>query len=521
MTIGKKIVQATTIVTAISLLVKGMGFFEKLLLAYFFGTGIQVDAYLVAYTIPFSAFIVLRDVIAPAFVPTFLHTRRASEGDGWRLFSITGTVLLLLLSAVAAAGMFLAGPLISLTAPGFSGAQLELAINLTRILMPALLLLGLSTLTTAVLHAQKRFTLPALGLASFRAGPLLFLLALGSVPAMAIGVVVGSLGKLFVETWGLRRHVRRIRPSLNLAFEPVQTVGRLAAPLLVALSLSLFVGPLVDNAFASQAGVGGVSALAFARKIVETLTTILPYTLGLVLLPFSSEMAAGKDERALASTLSRSVRALTVLFLPVTIGLVLLREPFVRLLFERGAFTASSTQLTAGPLLFYALGLLPFALEVIVIQFFFARRDTLTPVITDVVAFGLNVALIPPLQAILGLGGIALAATIAKTLKVLALLVLFGRQVPAFQLRTLGPFAAKMAAACVGTIAALLILLPSASRPGPNSDLLVQATYLVTGGLVGGATFLLSAYVLNVDELRDLWQQGRDWIRGWRRNGHG
>ena len=518
MTTGKKIIQATTIVTVISLLVKGMGFVEKLLLAYFFGTGMQVDAYLVAYTIPFSAFIVLRDVIAPAFLPTFLHTRRSSEQDGRRLFSITGTVLLILLGVAVVAGVLLAEPLISLTAPGFSGAQLEMAVRLTRIILPALLLLGLSTLTTAVLHAQKRFTLPALGLASFRAGPLVFLLALGSVPGMALGVVVGSLGKLLIETIGLGDYVRRIRPSLDVTFGPVQTVGRLAAPLLVALSLSLFVGPLVDNAFASRVGVGGVSALAFARKIVETLTTILPYTLGLVLLPFSAEMAAGKDQHALARTLSRSVRALTILFLPVTAGLVLLREPFVRLLFERGAFTASSTQLTAGPLLFYALGLLPFALEVIVIQFFFARRDTLTPVITDVAAFVLNVALIPPLMAVFGLGGIALATTLAKALKVLALLVIFGRQVPEFRLAALGPFAGKMALACLATVAALLPLLPIGARLGPDSGLAAPAAYLIAGGMVGGGAFVLSAYALKVDELRALWRQGWAWLQGRRRS---
>ena len=137
-----------------------------------FGTGIEVDAYLVAYTIPFSAFIVLRDVIGPAFLPTFLRTRRQSEADGWRLFGTVGTVLVLLLGAATVAGMLAAEPLISLTAPGFAGEQRRWPYDLTRLVMPALLLLGLSTLTTAVLHADKRFTRPALGQAVFRVGPL-------------------------------------------------------------------------------------------------------------------------------------------------------------------------------------------------------------------------------------------------------------------------------------------------------------------------------------------------------------
>jgi putative peptidoglycan lipid II flippase len=461
---GKKIVQATAVVTAIVLVVKGLGFVEKLLLAYFFGTGYLVDAYLVAYSLPFSAFIVLREVVEPSFLPTFLRTWRASAQDGVRLLAIAGTVLLILLGLAMAAGILLAEPLISLSAPGFGGEQRDLAVQLTRLIMPALLFLGLSTLTTAVLHAQKRFTLPALSLASFRAGPLILLLLLGGVQGLALGVVLGALGKLLIEGLGLGKDLRHLRPSLDLAFAPLRTVGRLAAPLLVALSLSLFVGPLVENAFASKAGAGGVSALAYARKIAETLTTTLPYTLGLVLLPFSAEMAAGKDAGALARTLTAAVRALVLLFLPVTLGLMVLRAPFVRLLFERGAFDAASTQLTAGPLLFYALALLPFALEVIVVPFFFARQDTLTPVVADVVAFALNVALIPLLMAAFGLGGIALAAALAKAVKVMALLILFGRRVPAFRAR---PLPGADAAGCPGhggSPVGRAVLWPAAGR---------------------------------------------------------
>jgi putative peptidoglycan lipid II flippase len=507
----KRIVQATTVVTVIALLVKGLGFAEKLLLAYFFGTGIEVDAYLVAYSIPFSAFVVLREVVEPAFLPTFLRTLRLSGRDGWRLFSIVGTLLLLLLGAATVAGLSGAGPLISLTAPGFSGQQRDLAVQLTCLAMPALLLLGLSTLTTAALHAQKRFARPAFGEASYRAGPLLLFLLFGGVQGLVLGLICGALGKLAIEALGLRRHRHLIRPALDLAFTPLRTVGRLAAPLLVALFLSLFIGPLVENAFASKVGVGGVSALAYARKIAETLTTILPYTLGLVLLPFSAEMAAGQDSRALASTLAGAVRVLALIFLPVTLGLAVLREPFVRLLFERGAFTAESTQLTAGPLLFYALALLPFALEVIVVQFYFARQDTLTPVITDLITFVLNVALIPLFMVPFGLGGIALAAAIAKALKVLALLLLFERRLKAFRFASLGRFAGQMALASLATAAILLIFRLIGGTMADGQGLAGLVAYLAASGALGGITFVAVAYQLRVEELHTLWRRSRLW----------
>jgi putative peptidoglycan lipid II flippase len=115
--LNKKIIRATTVVTAIILIVKGLGFLEKILLAYFFGTGLQVDAYLVAYSIPFSAYVVLREVVKPAFLPTFLRIRHASERDAWRLFAAIGVPLLILLGAVTLAGILLTDPLISLAAP--------------------------------------------------------------------------------------------------------------------------------------------------------------------------------------------------------------------------------------------------------------------------------------------------------------------------------------------------------------------------------------------------------------------
>jgi putative peptidoglycan lipid II flippase len=212
--------------------------------------------------------------------------------------------------------------------------------------------------------------------------------------------------------------------------------------------------------------------------------------------------------------LTGSVRGLTLLFLPVTMGLVVLREPFVRLLFERGAFTATSTQLTAGPLLFYAVALLPFALEVIVVQFFFARQDTLTPVITDIAAFVLNVALIPPLMAAFGLGGIALAVALAKALKVLALLSVFGRRIPEFRLRSQLPFAGQMALASLVTAVAFGACQWLAGGLAEGRGLLALMVYLLAAGVLGGLAFFLVAYLAGVEEVRSVWHRGWDLIRG-------
>jgi peptidoglycan biosynthesis protein MviN/MurJ (putative lipid II flippase) len=156
---------------------------------------------------------------------------------------------------------------------------------------------------------------------------------------------------------------------------------------------------------------------------------------------------------------------------------------------------------------------LPFALEVVVIQFYFARQDTLTPVIADVAAFALNVALIPPLMAVFGLGGIALATTVAKALKMLALLILFERQEPAFRFASLAPFAGRMALASLAATAALLALQPLSRHLADGQGLIALVVYLIGGGVFGGGAFVIAAYLLKVDEIRDLWRWGRTWCR--------
>jgi peptidoglycan biosynthesis protein MviN/MurJ (putative lipid II flippase) len=135
-------------------------------------------------------------------------------------------------------------------------------------------------------------------------------------------------------------------------------------------------------------------------------------------------------------------------------------------------------------------------------------------VIADVAAFALNVALIPLLMAVYGLGGIALAAAVAKALKVLALLILFGRRVPSFRLRALGPFAGQMLLASLAATAMLLALQLAQGRflSPSGAGLVALLAYLAVGGLLGGGVFYIAAYLLRVDEVRSLWRQVRTFI---------
>lgn len=360
---AKSIIQATVIVATITILCKILGFVEKLLLAYYFGTGVEVDAYIVAFSVPFFSFIVLREVLEPAFVPTFIRVcKERGERGGWKLASVIANALAIGLGAMIIIGLVAAPSLASILAPGFTDEGRALTIKLIRMILPALLFMGLSSLTTAILHAHKRFTLPAVSEAVFRAAPLLFFYALSGLTGLVIGVVIGALGKLTLQTLGLWRRLKSYLPSLDLRYSPVQRVGLLATPLFFGSFLSYLVWPFVDNIFASTLPPGSVSALAFAKKMVETLTLIFPYALGVVIFPFFSELALKTDRQGLSQALTGAMRAMIFICTPITIGLISLRVPIIRLLFERGEFDFASTQLTASPLMYYSLGLIAFSL---------------------------------------------------------------------------------------------------------------------------------------------------------------
>jgi len=494
---ARRIIQATGVVTAITLAYQALGFGEKLLLAYYFGMGIEVDAYLLAFSIPFFSFIVLSETVEPALLPTFLSLGE----ETWRLVRTLGTVLFSGLMLVVGLALLLAQPLAALVAPGFWGEGRSLLVELVRLAVPALVLLGLSTLTTTALHAQKRFALPAMGIFVFRLGPLLLFYLWGGVKGLALGIVMGALGKLALEWGGLRRP-DIFRPSLELSYPPLRKVGRLAAPLFLGFVLSLLVAPLVDSAFASTLGAGRVSALIFAKKIVETITTTLPLSLGVVLLPFSSEMALGDKREELRAILRGSVRGIVLIFAPFTVALLLLAVPVTRLLFERGQFDATSTGLTATALIYYSWGLIPFSLEVVLARFYYAFSDTLTPVILEFLAFGLNILLILALIGSLSLGGIGLAASLAKGFKVALMFILLRRKVGSLGLREYLPFLGR-----VGLATLAMGLAMGGAREGLGSPIaplgfLGQMGYLSLTLAAGGVSFLASLFLLRLEEVR-------------------
>ena len=278
-------------------------------------------------------------------------------------------------------------------------------------------------------------------------------------------------------------------------------MARLMAPL-VPGTISIESRRLIDNFFASKFQVGSVSALAFGYKLIEFTYVAIAEPLAVVVLPYFSDLAIKQQRDTLSDTVFTTLRTIILIFTPMAVCLFMLRYPVVRVLFERGAFDAESTQLTVTALTYYALGLVSFAVEILLAQTYFSLSDTLTPAMFEVLTLAIHIGLILLLQGNLGHGAIALAFTFSKTLKVLILYGLLTRKLADIQLKTNVGFLAKLTLA-VGIMASLMWgyqvwFVAQFTLPA----FVGQALLIVTSGGFGCLVFFASIFLLKVREIR-------------------
>jgi murein biosynthesis integral membrane protein MurJ len=420
------IVRASLVISGITMLVKIAGYAEKMLLAYYWGTGYEADAYNAVFAFIFSIFVFFREIIEPGFLHTFLKVKHASgEKKSWHVFFSVfwiifpaGTVVLLCL-------FLFPDQVVHGVLPGFSGARFELTSGLIRYASFACIFMIPSTLTYITLTACKRFTSAAVGDLAFKlviVAGILLLAGHTSIYSAIYGMVFGAAVKLAIHGIALRKfffieNISGIRSSY------VRTVWILAWPLLIGIIFSQ-ISTLTDNVFASYLQEGSISALNYAKKVVELPVVIFPYAISIVVFPFFSELHIEKDMRRLRKLLGETLKWIAIVFIPLAILLFFFSDTVTQLIFQRGAFDGSSTGLTSAPLAVYALGMPAFAIETVLVIFYFSIADTKAPVFTGIGCVIINIAFTWILIRYVGYTGIAWGLVVSKTLKVIILLYL-------------------------------------------------------------------------------------------------
>jgi putative peptidoglycan lipid II flippase len=487
-----------------------LGLGREVILANAFGTGREMDAYVSSFRIPDLLFlVVMAGSFGAAFIPVFgEYLTNGDQERAWRLASAVLTwagIGIVVLSAIC---FVLARPLMFLVAPGFDDETTDMAVNLMRILLLSPVFLGFGIASKGILEAHHQFTLPALA-------PLIYNIAIivGAVffvddygiYAVGWAVIFGALGHFLIQVPGLIRAGIRFRPTISRQVEGLSEVARLLGPRVIGLAAFQF-NFIAVNAFASTSADEHVSAINYAWQLLMLPHGVLALSISTVVFPSLAAMHSRGDTDGFRSMLDRALRPLLFLSVPASIGLLLLREPIVRVIFESGNFDGSSTQLVIAPLAWFALGLIGYALHEILTRVFYATRDTRTPVVTGVLTVILNLLLCMLFIDTLGYTGLALALS-ATTAAEALILLLFLRQ-------RIGPvFASGFAGwllrvAGAGAVMAVVILttgnlLERALEEAGSTHLPSYLLFAYAMGLYV-LSFILAAYVLRIPELQQM-----------------
>jgi putative peptidoglycan lipid II flippase len=421
--LGKKVsARSAGIVSMAVLCSRILGLLREVLLARFFGGGLEMDVFKTAFRLPN----LLRDMFAEgalstAFVTVFSR-KTATEGDeaAWSLANRVAS-LAIVLSAVVLLGMLLTPWILQLSAPGFSTEKLQLAAFHARIMFPFILLVSLAALAMGLLNARDVYGAPAMASSYFN----LFSIAGGvgiswwvdpsfgakALVGLSVGTLLGGLAQLLAQCPALWRVGFRFRWDPVWRDPGVAEVLRLMGPAVVASS-AVLVNVVINQAFASmQAGHGPVSWLDNAFRLMQLPLGMFGVAIGTVTLPVVSRNAALGDIAAVRSALGRGLRLGLLLTIPSTLGLVFLARPIISLIYEGGKYDAFSTNQTAAALQFYAVGLAAYAGIKVLAPAFYAVGRRSTPMVVSFLAIAVNVLLngLFTFQLSMGYRGLALS----------------------------------------------------------------------------------------------------------------
>jgi putative peptidoglycan lipid II flippase len=413
--VNRRILAAALTVGGFSLLVKIVAMAKELTVAYQFGTGDAVDAFLIAYLVPQLVLNVVAGSLAPAFTPVYIEVRE-TEGAvaARRLFesATAGSVVILL---ALTCGLIVFMPLVlRFLASGFSPGKLALTHSLFLLLCPVVLLNALVTMWTAVLNAEHRFASLAFAPVCVPLLTLVMILVSGrswGIYALAVGTVIGFLGQCGILAVAVTRRRLPIIPRWTGVTPAMRRVASQYLPMVAGTTLTTS-SWAIGQAMAAMLPAGSVASLNYGNKVVSMISEIGSMALATAVLPHFSVMVARREWVAIRRTLRVYVRLIVVIAVPATVALIVASPTIVRILFQRGAFTAGDTRLVATIQSLY-LAQVPFVMiGMLFVRLASSLQRNRIFFVGAMVTLPLNVVLNLTFMRLLGVGGIALSTTL-------------------------------------------------------------------------------------------------------------
>ncbi len=506
---GRQIARAAGIVMLAYVASGVLGLVRTAAISSAFGAGMKYDAFLAAQRVPETLFVLVAGgALGSAFIPVFTRFLAADDEAGaQRLADGVITLLMAAASVLALAAFVLAGPIVRLAlVPEAPRLTQDLTVELMRIMLLTVLIFGLSGLMMGILNARQHFLAPALAPSMYNVGLIFGALVLarnGNVHGLAWGAVIGSALHLGIQLPVVLRTRFRYRPAFGLNIPGVREVLVLMGPRVLGLGV-VQVSFWVNTALASGMMAGSVSALGVAFTLMFTVLGIMGQSVGTAVFPTLSALSALQDADDFRRTLAGALSSVLFLSIPAGIGMAIVSQPVVTLLYQRGEWTATDSAGTAWALALFSIGLAGHAVLEILVRAFYALHDTWTPVKVGLGAMVLNIALSLVLIRAFGypgstdfahgpFGGLALAMSIATAIESTTLWIILRR-------RTGGLDDRRVLSGAARTLIASLFMAAAAGgflRLLPDAPALIRALGAMA---IGSGVFWGSALLLRVEE---------------------
>lgn len=500
------VAKSAIIMIIFSLGSKLLGFIREIFIASKFGAGIETDTYLIALTATGLFASLIGTAINTTMIPV-LSEIESKEGKGGKirhtnnLLNITALLSLL----VIIIGWIISPILIKILAGGFYGEQFKLAVKLFRIGMPIIFFTGIVSIFRGFLQSELRFTESAASNFPFNFVYIFFLIFLskryGIVGLMVAGVLAVA-SQITIQIPGIIDVGYKYKFHFNIRDKYLKKIIILTLPVFIGVAVNEL-NIIVDRTLASSLSTGSISALNYSNRLNNLILGVFISAITTVIFPLLSKESNNDNISGMKKIMSYGINLILIITVPATVGLIVLVTPIVEIAFQRGAFDAVATLMTSQALIFYSVGLVAMALNLLLTRVYYSLQDTKTPMINGAISVAFNIVLNIILVKYMAHAGLALATSITTTIATFLLLYGLKKKIGSLGTKAyINTFLKTGLASGVMGVVAYLIYHGLYGVLGV-SKLYNLISLLVAVG-IGVVVYVVLCYVFKVDEVRDV-----------------
>jgi putative peptidoglycan lipid II flippase len=488
------------IITIISLICKLFGFGREIVLAYFFGTSFIVDAYLMASSIPGILFGWITS-LSVSFIPIYTDIREKQGVEKSKQF--TNNILsIVFVTAIICVfiGLILNRQIVSITASGFKGEVFELTSHYLKISLWTILFIAPIQILTAYLNCNNGFIQSSISTLVVSSTQLLtiFIAGLFNNLILIYGVLISNIIHFIVVYIYSHKKNFRLKPKVEFTPEIKQALI-IVVPIFISSMINQ-INVFVDKSFASNLNEGSIAALNYGAIMRGFIFSMFSIAITTMIYPMLSQATAEGNMTKLKDIFSKGTNITLILFIPITIGAILLAEPAIFFAFERGEFGSSSTMMTTSAFIMYSISLLAAALRDIIIKVYYSMKDTKSILIVSILTLVLNITLNSLLIGPMKHAGLALATSISEIVPIPVLFIILRKKIGALGLKNTIILFAK---SCISTLAMGIVVYfgfnwLSGILGGGKLNVLLS---LVLSAGVGGIIYFVLMIIFKVKEM--------------------